>query len=53
MALGCVRVDLTTRLARGVEIFSLRPPEIPGVALDASVRAIERIRISQLNPESE
>ncbi len=38
MALGCVRVDLTVRLGRGVEGMCITTASILGVALDVSTR---------------
>ena len=42
MALGCVRVDLTVRLGRGVEGFDSTTACILGVALHVSIRASAR-----------
>ena len=40
MALGCVRVDLTVRLGRGVEGFGSTNACILGVALQVSIRGV-------------
>ena len=52
MALGCVRVDLTVRLGRGVEGFDVTDACIFDVGLDVSMRTMERRQGASLREET-